>query len=618
MLCEQCSALFSERGLRQLLASTGFRHSKLNTFGDREHCRFCRYLWNENIEGHVIPHTLRDFPPFANLSRSTSSPRLLRGWVTLWAPEGSDKRWGTLLVRVESETGEVLWEPNFPLRIVTSLASPHTAITRYRPLEWNGLNVEWAAAMQSLIFQCEASHHGCTSQTRNHLPSRVLHITGDLQTFPQVRLHITQKEGQEGQYAALSYCWGKSQRFILTHENLNSLQGGIVDSDLPQTFKDAIRTTQFLGLEYLWIDALCIIQDDPDDKSREIDRMCSIYENSAVTIVAATASSVTDGFIKPVTSFNRRYPSCDIEVTLGNNSGTLTVVPIHAQDVGMDFPINRRGWTLQEALIPPRLLVFGDMEPFLRCRSWNAIGVSETYIRYDISHIYPPRLMDTLVETRGRILDYIQDRPAHIWPPIVHEYSHRILSFDEDRPIAIRGVIDFLSRAIGDKCYFGVWSSFSIPCLLWHQFPGEEARSIPNVPTWSWMSTTSAVRLPAVMRSHFSPRDEALVRFDEHPLQERLFVTCHVLDVEQLYMGDGVSQSWADYPKHLLNEPTDELLFQGCVVLVLMRIEENSRGNFLGIVANHEGSNVYRRVGLVIGKDPDRWLSGRREDIILI
>lgn len=100
-------------------------------------------------------------------------------------------------------------------------------------------------------------------------------------------------------YAALSYCWGRTNKstVVTTSRNLATFEMGILESSLPQTLRDAIRVTRELGIRYLWIDSLCILQDSMDDKLSQIGKMQEIYQSAHVTIAAAGAINCTEGFL---------------------------------------------------------------------------------------------------------------------------------------------------------------------------------------------------------------------------------------------------------------------------------------------------------------------------------
>lgn len=176
--------------------------------------------------------------------------------------------------------------------------------------------------MKEVLAKCEQSHDDCKPSGPVPLPTRVLRIMPQRSSSPRVHLYVSPEVGVLGRYACLSYCWGRrsSQPVELTKDNMQNLQtNGLDVNTLPLTLKDAVLTTQCLGLQYLWIDALCIIQDDEEDKKREIARMGSIYSNCTVCIAAATGKSVRDGFLKPAHQTNPRYPDCKITLPPGHN-----------------------------------------------------------------------------------------------------------------------------------------------------------------------------------------------------------------------------------------------------------------------------------------------------------
>jgi hypothetical protein len=127
------------------------------------------------------------------------------------------------------------------------------------------------------------------------VPTRLLDIRPNL----QARL-CTVPQGKDTLYAALSYRWGSTQQQKdgrTMRANLQDRYGRIDISQLPQSIKDAVKVTQTLKLSYLWVDALCIIQDDPMDCASEMSKMASIYRGATVTISAASTKDNTEGFL---------------------------------------------------------------------------------------------------------------------------------------------------------------------------------------------------------------------------------------------------------------------------------------------------------------------------------
>ncbi len=117
-------------------------------------------------------------------------------------------------------------------------------------------------------------------------------FSADEQIF-KPRLHVS--HDQKAQYTALSHCWGALKPLTTTGSSLEQRKQGIEWSSLPKTFRDAIHVTHSLGIKYLWIDSLCIVQDDSVDWEVESAKMASIYSQSFITIAATAAVNGSEG-----------------------------------------------------------------------------------------------------------------------------------------------------------------------------------------------------------------------------------------------------------------------------------------------------------------------------------
>lgn len=98
-------------------------------------------------------------------------------------------------------------------------------------------------------------------------------------------------------YVALSYCWGNVLSFRTTYQTLPGLIHGVKLDVLPKAFIDAVHLTRRLGVPYLWIDALCIVQDSIDDWEAESAKMASIYANAYITIAAVSNQNAAQPFL---------------------------------------------------------------------------------------------------------------------------------------------------------------------------------------------------------------------------------------------------------------------------------------------------------------------------------
>ncbi|EAQ84151.1 hypothetical protein CHGG_10555 [Chaetomium globosum CBS 148.51] len=699
-LCGRCSVLFSVQGLSEIYTTSQgrFRHSQLETFEDRVDCRFCRFLWEEDLIGaNTQPlafRRLRDlvYPP-QSAARIHNAKSFPGSWVVIRCEKSvavqgqvdylplpsslattsenlSASALSLMCVRIENSKGRMLWE--FPFFYVTAAQDdPCAALTPFRPLDWNGLSPRSAPLLKALLNRCETAHSRCEPLVPQPLPTRLVHVPRDYPSSQSIRLHVTPKGGQQGQYIALSYCWGGPQKFSLKHSNLDELQHQMTPvSGLPRTLQDAIAVTYHLGFEYLWIDALCIIQDSPSDKRDEISQMQHIYANAAVTIVAATASSVEQGFLTSHAQFSSRHRSVSVPMTLtpttatptptsttttpnpntSITAGTLTLTPTHHPST-TSFPINHRGWTYQEALLSSRLLTFGDLEPYpaLPHQGGHARGADGGPTSRDFEILKEGWEEVRLVvgnagvgtgtggagsETGGEEVEdgggivlleggaSIDLRLEFRWPGLVGQYTRRVLGEVGDRPHAIAGVVAALEGVTGDKCVYGVWRSCAVACLLWAVVDGEGPGEVLRVnggllPTWSWMSVTGPVELDRV---EYMKVAEAVVDWTAGGDDKTLCMSCRVLEESEVMgvapllvywtLDVGKPVSAPPSPSNWLRPPVKEPLF---FLVIALQIDQT----FLALVTTAAGGGVYHRRGLAELKSSSVITSKPRESISL-
>jgi Heterokaryon incompatibility protein (HET) len=142
------------------------------------------------------------------------------------------------------------------------------------------------------LGDCCSFHERCSSNTsETALPKRVL----DVGTLASPNLRMVQCSNEKTKYIALSYCWGLSGRVVASMQNLEELLHHIEENRLPRTFRNAISITRKLRIRYLWIDALCTIQDCRLDWEEQSAKMGDIYGNAYLTLSASKASDVSEG-----------------------------------------------------------------------------------------------------------------------------------------------------------------------------------------------------------------------------------------------------------------------------------------------------------------------------------
>jgi hypothetical protein len=153
------------------------------------------------------------------------------------------------------------------------------------------------------------------------------------------------------QYVALSYCWGTGgESYTLTKETLAFLTAGVSSSAFPRTIRDAVHATHCLGLEWLWVDSMCNVQDVEEDWKREAATMADVYRNCVVELAALGAAGNSDGV------FARRYlltyHHCRLFTIHGEGLSITSKKFRHTGEMTDDWPLYKRGWVFQERVLP--------------------------------------------------------------------------------------------------------------------------------------------------------------------------------------------------------------------------------------------------------------------------
>jgi len=155
-------------------------------------------------------------------------------------------------------------------------------------ISYNTASEESFVSASRALKTCVESHERCKYNFNTKLPTRVLDL-GHPDKPLSVKLY--ESSGLEAHYTCLSHCWGQTRSIKTERSNIASHYQGIVWTTLPRTFQDAIVFTRKLGLHYLWIDSLCIMQDEKFDWLKESANMSSIYKNSYLTISATKSAN---------------------------------------------------------------------------------------------------------------------------------------------------------------------------------------------------------------------------------------------------------------------------------------------------------------------------------------
>jgi hypothetical protein len=210
------------------------------------------------------------------------------------------------------------------------------------------------------------------------LPTRLIDVL--YPASDRVRLYLS--GGTTGTYVALSYCWGSTPELNplrTLKSNISSFVESIPVSNLPKTIRDAIHVTRELGIQYLWVDSICIIQDDELDWKQESQNMGQIFENAICTIAATGAEHSEQGlFLNSATSHGvclaDKRQAIKVPIRLSETAvGEIWLGDLASGPSGFDEETTRsrwfsRGWVVQERILSRRIVHFAKSQLFWECQ----------------------------------------------------------------------------------------------------------------------------------------------------------------------------------------------------------------------------------------------------------
>lgn len=365
------------------------------------------------------------------------------------------------------------------------------------------------------ITNCRLHHETCaaTGSETNELPCRLL----DLKRREDAAVVLVETQNNTAchteQYATLSHCWGKAHVIQTTKETLGLRMQGIEWDHLPKTFQDAITIVRALDIRFLWIDSLCIVQDDILDWKKESVRMAIIYSNSYINIAATGASDSRGGCLYP-RSLKHIVPVCDIrsfpvDVQKNTQKAKIFVRPSldrihqrystrssHESDLpdSQAVPLLSRAWVFQERHLAPRTLHFHPSEMVMECKS---------SLRCECSG-----LDNVVPRARRRSLHLESSDRSHVltsWLDVVEEYSKLRLTRESDRLPALTGVATVFQKKLDCGYIAGIWKNDIARGILWDVTRYQCERSERSIrrhgsaPTWSWASLTLDIEGSGIM-----------------------------------------------------------------------------------------------------------------------
>lgn len=395
---------------------------------------------------------------------------------------------------------------------------------RYAPLQTTSLGSEESfATIRSWIKACEIDHphEQCARQGDALLPRRLIYIDPHSVSSDQEPVLSLQEPsaGTFGKYIALSHCWGMDPVFSTTRGNFSQLCTRINFLDLPLTFCDAVRCAQELGISHVWIDSLCIIQDDLLDWEVESAKMTSIYHDAYLVIAAGSSTSAEGGLLYERPDVIRGRP---LESKEGSGVLDLLVqdeVP-HAHGLFpsamVRSPISTRAWCMQEQILARRSVSFFKEELIWECHSCldcECGKITSSSPTSDMANLDSYDMTTLWLGSQNALFGdsftiTYKRKPYSFFPgmeSILNEWRHltvpaytaKKLSKPKDRLPAAAGIASLIAKRYDQDYLAGIWRDDLKYGLMWSVAPSQAPAPAPEeyiAPSFSWASVNREVR----------------------------------------------------------------------------------------------------------------------------
>lgn len=352
--------------------------------------------------------------------------------------------------------------------------------------------------LAKLLETCERDHSHCASLVRDaYLPSQVL----DLGSLPPDQLLIFESQGQvKAPYITLSHCWGKFNptKLILKKGNLTELTTQAAYSRLAPVFRDAVDLTRNLGIQHLWINALCIIQDSKSDWAAKSVLVASVYAHATLNIAASSSPDSNAPSLRP-RSF---IPGVQLPFTSTQTGkhGSISLRPLHQESdtvVGhLNEPLQSRAWCFQERILATRTVFFDDHHSLWECHRGYIPENLASFASLDKFH-YGSRSMyrcnkpsQIVASTPPATIPEAWSALAEHWYKCLNEFGLRRLTYADHALPAMSAIAEHFGTLTKDSYLAGIWTSELHRGLLWQvtELSENEAVRGSTAPSWSWAS----------------------------------------------------------------------------------------------------------------------------------
>ncbi|KAF2669096.1 HET-domain-containing protein [Microthyrium microscopicum] len=345
--------------------------------------------------------------------------------------------------------------------------------------------------LRACVEKCKLDHEctcgGSKAKSRVSAPARLLKISKDGKS---IKLVICSKRSPA--YVALSHCWGNDLPMTTTQQNLSHQENGFAVSELPPLYQDSIEVVRQLGLEHIWIDSLCIVQDLIQDWTKESTKMAAIYSDADFTIAATGTKDSSHRFLDStrkrarVSYTNTKDKKFVLRSRLVQSHHPKLDLKRPAALIG---PLTHRAWTLQEHVMSTRIFHFTASEVVFECCASFSCQCKPTLKKWPTT----PGIFQEISSCKSARLKHEE------WHRLVEQYTRRSLTRPADKFPALSGLASEFQGLVNSKYCAGLWESNFLVDLQWFSAPWLESPITPQTletyraPSFSWASTDTQV-----------------------------------------------------------------------------------------------------------------------------
>jgi Heterokaryon incompatibility protein (HET) len=399
-----------------------------------------------------------------------------------------------------------LWDLHV-VRLIISAGDRYLPPLLASPTDDVSLGAQWLA-------DCLKNHSKCAGFASLHVPTRLLYLSA----FQESDLDFQLIESADLPrypsliYATLSHCWGcvpESAPWKTTTINVHQHRKRIEHKSMTETFRDAVQICRALGINYLWIDSLCIIQDSQEDWEQEAGLIGNVYMGSLINLAACSSKDGQGGCRRDFHNSGRTEASRYYDLGIaGSKFRLFERRPRSWDDTYKATHLHKRGWVVQERELAPRAIHYCKDTVLWECKTSKASS-ELPWFEMRSKDQEPDLLFNSLADAEPyddslanpfyKSLDISPTSRAlgmrHYWFSLVEEYSEKLLSRESDRLPALDGLAQASSDPIKGPYLAGIWREEMPSALLWRiTTPVEKQSHNPSdfqstrIPSWSWAS----------------------------------------------------------------------------------------------------------------------------------